>query len=322
MYDDPTFSFRGPTHSAAVPVFPFIAGNELRWMNVAWANYRIYAYPTLEAAEAATDANPAAGSIGTALVESPGQDMTGQSDERNVVMRFNLDDLEIPQPRDGDVFIRIQAVPYKDVPVTPIPGMMWGAPSRLSDVAMALTFEDVLPGNWFYNAVMYVYDNDVMRGMPDGTFAPTQPLRRAEIVAILYRLAGSPDVADLENPFTDIAEDHWGINYIVWAYDAGVALGYVEDGVRTFRGNNPVSKQELAAFIHRDQGEDNTPEDVLDDHEWPDFDDVSAWARDYVTALTAQGLFQDIPGNDFAPQSDATRAMVASILFNWLSALE
>jgi len=57
-------------------------------------------------------------------------------------------------------------------------------------------------------------------------------------------------------------------------------------------------------------------------HEWTDWGEVSEWAQASVAALTAQGLFLDIPGAAFGPQAPATRAEIASVLYRYLSAVK
>jgi len=180
-------------------------------------------------------------------------------------------------------------------------------------------FSDVSPEAWYYSAVMYVYEEDIMEGFTDYTFRPDTALNRAQIVTILYRLAGSPDVIGIENPFDDITEGQWWTPQILWAYSQGVTIGFVEDGIRTFRGEQNVTMEEFVTFIARYQeaiGE--IPITILADFIWPDFDEVRLFAKEYVGRLTAQGLFRDMPGNSFGPQEDASRATVALVLYNWL----
>lgn len=47
-------------------------------------------------------------------------------------------------------------------------------------------FKDVNETDWFYEAVKYATENDIMKGYKDGTFRPDQPLTRAEIAQIEY----------------------------------------------------------------------------------------------------------------------------------------
>jgi len=285
----------------------------LRWLGMPNADFVVTAYSSATSTDA----------VATVRVPGAERDVsTGTNGTHNRVVTFNISQLDLT---DGTTyFLRVQAVPKALNPVVgATPAVNWGAPGPLSGpievVYISSTFPDVNISDWFYSAVMYAYDNEIMEGFPDGTFGPNETLTRAQVVTILYRLEGAPSVADLENPFSDVAAGQWWYDQIVWAADAGVSDGF-PDG--TFRGNDPVTKEQLAAFIARAQvAADKIPEPVVDAafSVWPDLDSISSWAVEAVTVLSDQGLFVDIPGANFAPQSSATRAMVASVLYKWLS---
>ena len=54
-------------------------------------------------------------------------------------------------------------------------------------------------------AVSWIIGTSIMSGTSDTTFAPGQTLTRAELAALLYRLAGEPEAGP--HPFTDVVED-------------------------------------------------------------------------------------------------------------------
>jgi len=287
--------------------------NTLRWLGIPHADFVVTAY------ENATSTTP----VATARVPSVERDIaTGANATHNRVVVFSLSELDLTE--DETYFVRVQAVPDSNNLVRgATPTAYWGTPGPRSGaievVYTAPVFDDVLPTAWYFNAVMYVYANEIMLGVADGTFAPNATLTRAMMVTILYRLAGEPDVANLDNPFTDVREGLWYTDAIKWAYAEGVTTGAT---ATTFEPMRPVTKQELAAFIARDQdATDRAPDSIVEDFEWPDFDDVASWAREYVSVLTAQNLFRDIPGDNFEPTANATRAMVAAVLARWLAAI-
>ena len=186
------------------------------------------------------------------------------------------------------------------------------------DKGITLPFADVDPGDWYYDAVQYVYSAGLMLGTAGDAFAPEATLTRAMLVTVLYRLEGEPSVADLPNPFGDVPEGEWYTDAVVWAAANGIVYGY---GDGRFGPGNPITKEQLAAIIHRtQQAKGDTPPDIVAGHEWTDWGEVSEWAKASVAALTAQGVFLDIPGEAFGPQTPATRAEIASVLYRYLSA--
>ena len=87
-----------------------------------------------------------------------------------------------------------------------------GAPSTLGTPAHEFT--DV-PA-WIEDAVRWAAANDVITGYPDQTFRPDLPITRAQVVRILYRLAGSASVSGLPaHPFTDVPP--WVEDAVRWA---------------------------------------------------------------------------------------------------------
>ncbi|MBQ3894347.1 MAG: S-layer homology domain-containing protein, partial [Clostridia bacterium] len=55
-----------------------------------------------------------------------------------------------------------------------------------------MPFTDVKQGKWFYDAVEYVWKNDLMNGMTDTTFEPNTAMNRGMLVTVLWRVEGSP----------------------------------------------------------------------------------------------------------------------------------
>ncbi|WP_246120496.1 S-layer homology domain-containing protein [Cohnella terricola] len=49
-------------------------------------------------------------------------------------------------------------------------------------------FPDVKAGHWAELAIKAVSDAGIIKGLPDGTFAPDKPLTRAEMAVIVAKL--------------------------------------------------------------------------------------------------------------------------------------
>ncbi len=60
-------------------------------------------------------------------------------------------------------------------------------------------FDDLSLGAWYHDGVHYCIDEDIMKGVDDGVFAPDVSTSRAMIAVMLWRLDGSPDI-DGQNP--------------------------------------------------------------------------------------------------------------------------
>ncbi|MCL2815528.1 MAG: S-layer homology domain-containing protein, partial [Oscillospiraceae bacterium] len=182
-------------------------------------------------------------------------------------------------------------------------------------------FDDVKESDWFYDDVMYVYSHGLMNGtgIDPMIFSPDISLTRGMVVTVLYRLAGSPDVNDLTNPFDDVAADMWYTDAIKWAAENDIVKGY---GNGKFGPNDNITRQDLAAVIYRyEQFSDNIPRDVLTDRKFSDWTDINDYAKNAVNVLTMQGIINGKPGNIFDPAGNATRAEFSAILHRFLKAI-
>ena len=110
-----------------------------------------------------------------------------------------------------------------------------------------LPFTDVDPESDIYDYIKYVYEKEIMAGMSDTQFDLNGSLTRGMIMAILYRIEGSPEVA-YSGKFSDVPDGEWFTNGIEWAASVGIAAGY-EDG--RFGPNDAVTREQLAAFLFR-----------------------------------------------------------------------
>ncbi len=110
------------------------------------------------------------------------------------------------------------------------------------------TFSDVPPTQEFYLQIEWMYEEGLTTGYADGTFRPTGTVQRQATAAFLYRLAGQPPVPSGAPTFTDVPPGHVFHDAISWLAAVGVVTGYA-DG--TFQPSSPVSRQAMAAFLHR-----------------------------------------------------------------------
>ena len=77
-------------------------------------------------------------------------------------------------------------------------------------------FSDVKESAWYYTAVKYAVENNLMNGVGGGKFDPNGAASRAMLVTLLYRMEGKPSVS-LKTPFTDLKDD-WYKAPVAWAF--------------------------------------------------------------------------------------------------------
>ena len=181
--------------------------------------------------------------------------------------------------------------------------------SRYSDV----------PG-WAREYVDVVLDKGLMDPKSDTSFGALEPMTRADLVAALYRLAGSPDVKDKANPFNDVKEDAAYRDAAVWAYDQKIING--RGSSDTFAPDGTAQRQEIAKiiceFASRQVGRSTALTSREDEiSSFPDAGDVGAWAKDYMNWAAASEFITG-SGGKLLPTGTATRAEVCAILCRYL----
>lgn len=182
----------------------------------------------------------------------------------------------------------------------------------------AMPFTDVNEGDWFYDVVLYAYDNGLMTGTSADTFAPNTATTRGMIVSMLARLEGVTNAEDAG--FADVADNDWYATAVNWAASVGVVNGYEDN---TFRPNAPITREQMAAILYNYadyKGYDVSARADLSDY--ADAADVSSWAEDVLSWANAEGLIKGMTTTTIAPQGETTRAQTAAMFERFLTAHE
>ncbi len=171
---------------------------------------------------------------------------------------------------------------------------------------------------WAEEYVERMTEKELIDGKTETTFGADDPMTRADLVVALYRLAGSPDVKDVENPFADVKDDAACKDAVVWAFDQKIVNGKSSD---TFDPEGSAQRQEIAKIVNefaaRQVGRDSLTNRLDEMSGFPDAADVSAWAKDYMNWAVASGF---ISGSDgyLLPAGTATRAEVSAIICRYM----
>lgn len=182
-----------------------------------------------------------------------------------------------------------------------------------------LPFTDVTEGNWFYKAVVYVYEQKLMSGVSETEFAPQTSLTRAMLAQVLYNMENQPE-ATTTGAFTDVPDYQWYANAVNWAASENIVAG-MGDGI--FVPNSPVTREQMAAILYRYaqyKGYDTTK--TADISDFTDGNKTSAWAVPAMQWAVGTGLISGQGDGILAPNGTATRAEVAQILMNFCENIE
>lgn len=182
----------------------------------------------------------------------------------------------------------------------------------------AMPFVDVDENDWFYDVVLYAYDNGLMTGVSATEFAPNQTTTRGMIVSMLARLEGVTSAEDAG--FADVAANDWYATAVNWAASVGVVNGYEDN---TFRPNAPITREQMAAILYNYadyKGYDVSARADLSDY--ADAASISSWAEDVLSWANAEGLINGMTATTIDPQGATTRAQTAAMFERFLTAHE
>lgn len=168
-------------------------------------------------------------------------------------------------------------------------------------------FNDVKPGDYFYDAVNWAVEKGITTGTSATTFSPNASCTRAQIVTFLWRASGSPEPKTASNPFTDVAANAYYCKAVLWAVENGITTG---TSATTFSPGDPCTRAQGVTFLWRANGRKAASAaasftDVASDAYYAP---AVAWAAEQnVTGGVGNGLF--------SPDTTCTRAQIVSMLY-------
>ncbi len=183
-------------------------------------------------------------------------------------------------------------------------------------VRTTMPFTDVSRGQWFYDAVSFVYWRDLMDGVTSTQFAPDATTTRAMVVQILYRMAGSPTVRG-SSPFYDVSNGAWYADAVIWAEANDIVNGMT---TTTFAPNTAVTREQLATMLYRyaqyrhynTSAGANT--NILS---YYDANHISEYAFSALQWACGEGIMDGTGTGYLSPQGQATRAQLAAMLMRF-----
>lgn len=118
-------------------------------------------------------------------------------------------------------------------------------------------FTDVRAGDWFYNAVAWAYDHDIVKGTSANTFSPNAPIQREQMALILYgytakyapsclggaaSLGSYPDAGSVSN---------WAYAAMSWAVGNGLISGSESNGVSYLMPRSSATRAQVSTIMMR-----------------------------------------------------------------------
>ena len=165
----------------------------------------------------------------------------------------------------------------------------------------ALPFTDVRAGQWFYDAVAYVYTNGMMEGDSATTFNPDGTMTRAMFWAVLGRIDGAT-----------ITGTNWAEQARDWAMAEGVSDGTDPNGL--------VTREQMVTMLWRyavAKGYDVSIGESTNILSYADFGQISEYAIPAMQWGCGSGVITGVTESTLEPAGTATRAQCAAIFMRF-----
>jgi hypothetical protein len=173
-----------------------------------------------------------------------------------------------------------------------------------------------IAGNWAEPFIRILIEKEIIKGYPDGTFRPNQPINRAEFAALLNRSFSLQSVG-APRKFKDLPKKFWATEVVQKANQSGFLAGYPNG---TFAPKQNITRiQSLVSLVN---GSKLEPSGNLDlNSVFGDAAQVPGYGQNALIAATQRciAVSQDydsskLPGGNFGAEMGATRADVAAYI--------
>ena len=176
-------------------------------------------------------------------------------------------------------------------------------------------FTDVSKDDWFYDDVMFVYENGLMEGISSTQFGPYETQTRGRMAEILWRMEGSP-APKVKNSFADVEDGARYADAIAWITENDILSGYGKD---RFGPGDPITWEQLAVMFYRYaqyKGYDISIKGSQD--ELKDMDSTMDDAGKAVLWAVSNGLIREEADVLSALQDPVSRAEIAAMLHRFI----
>lgn len=174
--------------------------------------------------------------------------------------------------------------------------------ASISRQSPQIDFEDVRPGEYFYEPVRWAVGRGITNGTSPTTFSPQGTCSRNHILTFLWRANGSP-AASVRNPFTDIDTSGDFGKAALWAYEKGLVSG------TEFNGGAPCSRADVVTYLWKLDGRPSAGGNR--------FSDVPAGAE-YAAAVSwavSREITKGTSDTTFNPSGTCTRGHIVTFLY-------
>jgi parallel beta-helix repeat protein len=178
-----------------------------------------------------------------------------------------------------------------------------------------VTFNDVPSNYWAQTFIQELASRNIIKGFPDGSFRPNDPVTRAQFAALLSQAMNKSTIRSSAT-FTDVVATYWAATAIQKAYTTGFMSGY---SATTFRPNENISRVQILVSLANGLGYAPTKPIDTTLQAYSDANTIPTYARNSVGAATENRMVVNYPNLKLLnPNQPSTRAEVAAFIYQAL----
>ncbi|WP_026478954.1 S-layer homology domain-containing protein [Alkaliphilus transvaalensis] len=164
--------------------------------------------------------------------------------------------------------------------------------------------------HWAHDCIEKLKEEGIIQGYPDGTIRPNNLITRAETAVLIGRALKLEEKNKVFSGYMDFIPP-WARGYIIATTEQGSFQGYPSTLGRVFKGNDYITREEVATALIRGFNIDLDDEKVLD---FLDEDEIGGWALPYIRTGVKNDIILGYPDQTFKPKQEITRAEVFTLI--------
>jgi hypothetical protein len=197
-------------------------------------------------------------------------------------------------------------------------GMIAGAAAPIVVTAPAFaqtSFSDVSTNYWARDFIQALASRDIIKGFPDGSFRPNEPVTRAQFAAMVRKAFNKADVRTGIN-FVDVSSNYWAYTAIQDTYEMGFLTGYPGN---VFNPEQNIPRAQALVSLANGLNYTSTAAAGTVLQSYTDATAIPDYARGSVAAATEKRIVVNYPDVKYLnPNQVATRAEVAAFIYQAL----
>ncbi len=195
-------------------------------------------------------------------------------------------------------------------------------------------FSDIENYEWAKNAILRLYERDIIHGKSAGIFAPSDNVKREEFTSMIIKALGLYDENAECTQFEDVQKSDWYYKAVASAFEKEIVKGVSET---SFGAGNLISRQDAAVLCKNaaayagaefEEDDGNTNAGISYEYQnhgknaFADADEIADYAKSRISALAGKGIISGMPDGNFKPKDNMTRAQAAVIIERIMNLVE